>query len=255
MRRRHRAGSNAKERGLKYAEVIAKIEIPLLARIVLWCIAGAFLSIRSYVDFRNPSPDRSWLTPYSLMLMASLAFFAAFDAFRKRDLPAEPEAQPEPLTSGERIGFRLLGAFVLLVGTAGLSIGCWLAWDQWSRVAQWPRVDAILVRKEISTVGARLIFQYDAEGRRFTGLAFRWGSENAVRAALEGYEPGTVHRISYDPHDTSQVETILTYNWELFKAPVILIVLGLLLIFGGVTVYPWSITGRSSNVVLHPGGH
>jgi hypothetical protein len=218
-----------------------------VTKIILWGIAGAFLAIRSYVDFRNPSPGMSRLTPYSLMLLTGLAFFKVFDAYRKRDNPTEPEARPEPLTSGERVGFRLLVGFVLIVGLAGLSIGCWLAWDQWSRVAHWPRVDAILVRKEISTVGARLIFQYEAEGRRFRGLAFRWGSENVVRAALEGYEPGTVHRISYDPHDPSKVETILTYNWELFSAPVILIVLGFLLIFGGVVVYPRPTTAASDN--------
>jgi hypothetical protein len=224
-----------------------------LAKIMLWGIAGAFLAIRSYVDFRNPSPDRSRLTPYSLIVLAGLAFLAAFDAYRKRDKPPEPEAQPEPTTSGERVGFRLLGAFVLLAGMTGLSLGSWQAWERWSSVAQWPRADAVLVRKEISTVGARLIFHYEAEGRRFTGLAFRWGSENMVRATLQEYEPGTVHRISYDPHDPSQVETILTYNWELFRAPVMFIVLNFLLIFGGVVVYRWSIAGRSSSLVLHPG--
>lgn len=217
-----------------------------LAKMILWSAASAYLAIRSYVQFRNPSPDTPWFTPYFLGLLAGLLFFSAFGAYRNRNIPAEPDEQPEPPTGAEQFVFRVLGAFVILAGVAGTSIACWAAWGQWSRVAQWPRADAILIRKELSPTGARLIFDYEVEGRHFTGQAFRWGSESAVGAALEAYEPGTVQRISYDPHDPAQVETTLTYNWELFRGSATGIVIGLLLILGGVMVYRWSIPGRFS---------
>ncbi len=115
-----------------------------------------------------------------------------------------------------------------------------MAYSQWIRVAEWPRTNGTLISKDISRVGARLIFHYYAGGRRFTGLAFRFGSEKSVRAALEFYEPGTSQMISYNPKDPGEVETILSYSWEQFKGPVVFATFGVFLMFGGVSVYRWS---------------
>lgn len=197
-------------------------------------------SVWSYVSFRSPSLDGRGLTPYVLMSLAGLSLFTAVGSYRKRGVPAVLQQQREPITCGEQAGFRLLGVSLILVGVIGSSIGCWLTWDAWSRVARWQRVDATLVHKEISTVGARLVFRYEAEGHRFTGVAFRWVAPNAVRAVLADYELGTVHRVSYNPRDPSEVGTILTYNWELFRASVVVVLLGSLLTFGGGRVYGWS---------------
>jgi len=116
----------------------------------------------------------------------------------------------------------------------------WLAWGEWITVAHWPRTNAILISKDISSVGARLVFQYEVDGRRFTGRAFRFGSEKTVRNDLEAYEPGTIQKISYDPEDPSQVETILSYSWELFKGSISAAVFGIFFVIGGVVVYRWS---------------
>lgn len=225
-----------------------------LARAVLSGILGAYLAIKSYLYFRNSSSERSWITPYGLILFAALLFYSAFDAYRRRSNPG-PAPKFEPPTRNERLVYKAMGAFVILAGAVVLSIGCWLAWQGWTRVAQWPRANAILVRKDISTVGARLVFDYEVDRRHFTGVAFRWGSESAVRAALESYKPGTVHKISYDPHDPAQVDTTLNYGWELFKAPVSGLVIGLALILGGAIVYRWSIVGHFRDLIVNPSGH
>ena len=213
-----------------------------LGKGVLSGIIGGYLAIRSYLYFRAPSSDRSWITPYVLMLFAALMLLSAFDAYRKRGV--DSASKFEPPTRTERLAFKAMGAFVALVGVAVVSVVCWLAWGQWTRVARWPRANAILVRKEFSSVGARLEFEYDVEGLHFTGVAFRWGSESAVRSALESYKPGTIHKISYDPDDPTQLETILNYGWDFFKTPIPGVAIGLALILGGVMVYRWSMAGR-----------
>ena len=221
-----------------------------LGKVILFCFCGGYLGIESYLDFRDPSPD-GWVKPYALMLLAAFFFFSASDTYRRRGNPTESTPKFELPSRSERFVYKAMGSFVIFVGVTVFGISCWLACGAWARVAHWPRTNAILVRKEISWVGARLTFDYEAEGHRLTGVAFRWGSERTVRSALESYEPGTAHRISYDPDDPAQVETILTYNWALFKAPVSGIVISLLLIFGGAMVYRWSIAGRFADSALN----
>jgi hypothetical protein len=85
-----------------------------------------------------------------------------------------------------------------------------------------------------------LVFRYEVGGRRFTGVGFRWGSEESVRAALASYELGTSQRVSYNPEDPGEVETILSYSWELVRAPAFFWIFGGFLILGGVVVYRWS---------------
>lgn len=223
-----------------------------LTKTFLWSVAGGYFVVRSYQDFRYPSADLPWFAPYSLILLAGLAFFCAIESYRDRSPGSTGEpgtSRRELLTKTERIVFKTGGAFAICVGLAQLGLGGWLAWEQWIKVAQWPRADAVLISKNISSVGARLLFRYEAGGQRITGLGFRWGSERSVRTALETYEPGTVQKISYDPEDPSHVETILNYSWELFEAPVAAAVLGLLFIAGGVAVYRWSYGFPAANYV------
>lgn len=214
-----------------------------LSRVILLGVVSVYFALEGFLYFRNPSPGKPWITPYALMLFAALMLFSAFDAYRKRASP-EPGPKFEPPTRTERLAFKAMGSFVILAGVALFTVVCWLAWGQWTRVARWPRANAILVRKEFSSVGARLAFEYDAEGLHCTGVAFRWGSESAMRAALESYEPGTIHKISYDPDDPTQVETVLNYGWDFFKGPTSGVVIGLALILGGVMVYRWSMAGH-----------
>ena len=129
---------------------------------------------------------------------------------------------------------------VIAVGLFLIGLGCWLAYGQWGKVAQWPRTNATLVSKDVFTAGTRLVFDYEVGGRGFTGSEVRLGSEKSLAVALESYKTGTSQRISYNPGDPSEVETILNYNWELFEAPVIAGIFGVLLIFGGLRVYRWS---------------
>jgi hypothetical protein len=126
---------------------------------------------------------------------------------------------------------------MILTGLAWLGVTSWAAWEQWVRVSQWPRANAILMSKTFSSAGARLVFHYEAEGRRFTGAGFRWGQERTMRPALESYSPGTTQKIGYDPHDPSQVETIIGYNWGLFKGSIVFAAPGLLLIAVGFAFY------------------
>lgn len=213
-------------------------------KIFLWILCGGYLLVGSYSRLREPPPDGLWSIAYglALLVLAGLFFHSAFDTYRKRgavQLTKSP-APPERLTRADKIAFKAMGVPVILAGLAGLGLGAWLAHSQWVKVAQWPRANATLIGNDISGMGGRLVFRYDADGRQFTGSELRWGSEKKMRATLESYRPGTVHQISYDPSDPSEVNTILTYGWDSFSAPAIFAVFSLLLIFGGLVVYRWS---------------
>jgi hypothetical protein len=213
-----------------------------LTKTLLWICLWAYVLIRSYREFRNPLPYLPWLTPYALLLLAGLGFFSVFKSYRNRGKgpsAPEPSTAAEPLTRSDRIAFKAMGVPITIAGLAWLAVSCWLAWGAWIRVAQWPRADAVLLSKQISSAGARLVFQYEVGGKRFGGVAFRWGSEKTARGALVTYQPGTVQKISYNPEDPRQIETLLSY-WEPLRLPIFAITVGLLLIAGGVVTYRWS---------------
>jgi hypothetical protein len=211
-----------------------------LTKTLLWSVAGSYLLFKSYQGFRHPSSDLSRFAPYASIVLAGLAFFYAFGSYHHKETDQPPRAAPEPLTRVETITFKALGLPVVFVGLVLFGLAGWFAWSQWVKVARWPRANAILMSKEISSVGARLVFQYEAKGQRFTGLGFRFGSEETVRNALEAYDPGTIQKISYDPEDPTQVETILSYSWELFIGSISAAVFGIFFVVGGVAVYRWS---------------
>jgi len=231
-------------RSLDYAELrVIGLAMKHLTEASLWSVVGGYLLFRSYQGFRQPSVDSSWFTPYALLVVSGLAFFCAFGTYSQKRAGKSTQGTrigEERLTRSEKITFKALALPAVLVGVVLLGLAGWLAWGQWVKVARWPRANAILISKDISSVGARLVFQYEAKGQMFTGLAFRFGSEKAVRNTLEAYEPGTVQKISYDPEDPTQVETILRYSLELFMGSIAAAVFGILFVAGGVVVYRWS---------------
>ena len=208
-------------------------------RLLLCSAAGLYCLLRGYQDLHNPSQGLPWITPYLLIALGGLALFSGFEAYFHREYRAQAP-QPritEYLTKGEKALFKTGGLLAVAIGLFFLSVSGWLAREQWTRVAQWPRVNAVLISKDISHVGARLIFQYEVRGQRLTGLGFRFGSEKNVRAALNSYKPGTLHLISYNPDDPGQIETVIGYNWELFRASICGATCGLIFVAGGAIVY------------------
>lgn len=203
-----------------------------LSRTFLWAVAAICLIFGESMVLRGMSPAKLW--PHALWLLMLMGFLYAFDGYRRRNT----SETTGPLTRRERIVLNALGLPLLLIGLSALGLASWLVRDGWIRVARWPRTNATLMSKEISAAGARLVFQYEAGGRRFTGIALRWGSERTVRAALEAYLPGTVQRISYNPKNPGEVETVLSYTWELFRAPFAAAFLGAIFVVGGMVVYP-----------------
>jgi hypothetical protein len=203
---------------------------------LLWSAVGCYAVVRGYQHFRNPSPDELWLTPYVFVMTAGLAFYAAVESYRNKSAPVKR------LSPSDIVGRKTIGVFQISIGLAFLVLACWVTRDQWIRLTRWPHVNAVLISKDISRGGARMIFRYEVRGYQVTGLGFRWGDEKTVRAALESYEPGTVHRISYDPEDPRRVETVISYSWESVKSEVFGIALGALIIAGGVYNY-WRPSG------------
>ena len=207
---------------------------------LLLTVVGSFLLVSGYQGIRHPSPDLWRFTPYFKILLAVLLFFGVFDARRriKRGEPLiEPEQAPKRLTRLERIGFRVMGVTAVAIGLVALGAGGWSTWEQWIRIARWPRADAVVVWNEISNVSMRLVFQYEAGGQRFGAGEFRWVWQKSVRNEFESYQPGTIHEISYDPDNPEDVESFLSHKWELFRVPVFGMIFGWLLIVWGIVVY------------------
>lgn len=156
---------------------------------------------------------------------------------------------PDP-ASTKRLACRALGVLAMLAGLIFLCISGWLGWWTWVKLARWPRVDATLVSKNISDVGARLVFSYYAGGYRITGVGFVWGPSASVRSALESWAPGTTQRISYDPADPSEVEPIHGYIWGTWGGSIAPAMFSALFWVGGVFAYRGSYdnSGDSPNV-------
>jgi len=117
-----------------------------------------------------------------------------------------------------------------------------MAWRAWYRVARWPRANAVLVSKDISSVGARLEFRYTVRGETSTAVGFRWGSEASVQHDLELYTPGTVHEIAFNPQEPSEIEPNLRYDYSLFGGAIGALVGAALFIIGG-----WGVLRRSKD--------
>jgi hypothetical protein len=144
---------------------------------------------------------------------------------------------PDCAARSEKIVFKVYGVIVILIGLTILGLSSWLAWVHWVIVPRWPQTNAVLLRKDISTAGARLVFRYPVYGLTLPGVGFRWGAEASVRTALESYTPGTIHRIAYNPEDPRQVETNLQYNWALFSGPICFAVFAAVVIGSGMLLY------------------
>ena len=196
----------------------------------MWSAVGCYAVVKGYLRIRNPSPETNWLL-FVDVLLTGVAFYSAFEAYRNKPVPAKR------ITRFERISSTVYGVFLISIGLTFLVFGCWLMREQWIKGTRWPRVNAVLIRKDILRAGARMVFQYEVKGYQLTGVGFRWGDEDAVRAALASYEPGTVQRISYDPEDPRRVEIVLGYSWESVKIQIFGIALGIGMIAVGVVAY------------------
>jgi hypothetical protein len=125
----------------------------------------------------------------------------------------------------------------MFAGLTFLCISGWLGWWTWVKLARWPRTDAMLVSKNISDVGARLVFRYYASGHRVTAVGFVWGPPASVRSALEAWTPGTTQRISYDPLNPSELEPIHGYKWGTWGGSIANALFSALFWVGGLFVY------------------
>jgi hypothetical protein len=143
-------------------------------------------------------------------------------------------------TRSERIIFKALGLPVIFIGLGVLGVVGWLTWSQWIKVTKWPRTNAILIHKDISSVGGRLVFEYEVKGQQFTGVGFCWGTESLVQYALTTFGVGTIQEIGYDPEDLSQIEPIQIPGWARLMGPISGMMLCILFIVGGTGVYRWS---------------
>lgn len=205
------------------------------ARTTVWIAIAAAWGIEGVLMIISAtSVDSAWLG----WIVSAFGLTAGWDTWKKRknDGTALSTVRPVELSRSDRTLFKALGAIVVGAGLILFGLGCWLSWQQWVKVARWPRVNAVLVRKTFNNVGADLIFHYEVNSLQYFGHAFRFGSENRLRAALKSYEPGTYHVISYDPYNPLDIEAVEHSNWELFFAPI----LGLFFVAGGVWVYRWS---------------
>jgi hypothetical protein len=153
-------------------------------------------------------------------------------------------------TRAKRALCKALGVPVIFAGLVFLCMGGWLCWGTWVKLVRWPQVDATLVSKDVSEVGARLVFHYYASGHRVTGVGFVWGSPASVGSALESWVRGTTHRISYDPKEPSELEPMHDYAWGRWGGPVGSALLGAVFLFGGVFVYRGSY--GNSDASPHP---
>lgn len=141
---------------------------------------------------------------------------------------------PELSARTEKRVFKVYGVILILAGLSLVGISCWLAWNGWVRISRWPQTNALLVSKDLSKVGARLVFRYQVYGRALTGVGFRWGSETSVRSAMQSYTPGTIHRIAYNPEDPFEIEPTLQYNWSPIEFGVLM---ACLFVGGGAVFY------------------
>jgi uncharacterized protein DUF3592 len=148
----------------------------------------------------------------------------------------------EHLPRSERIIFKALGLPVIVIGLGVLGM---LTWSQWMKLVQWPRTNGVLIHKDISNVGGRLVFKYEVRGQRVTGVGFLFGNDRLVRYALANCQEGTVQKISYDPEDPSQVAPIQILCWARFIEPVSGLIVSFFFIIGGTIVYRWSCAGPS----------
>ena len=209
----------------------------------LWAAGGIYVLVRAYLNLVDRPPDLPRFTQYALLASAVLAFYCAFENYRNQAIKNSSD-QRNPLVERfdrrDRIIFKALGAPPVLVGILLLGLSGWLACQEWIRLTQWPRINATVIAKDISSAGVRVLFRYEVDGRQITGTAFREGSESAVRIAVASYEPGTTHLISYNPQDPSQVEMVTSSGWELCKGPIVASLFGITFIVAGLVVYSWS---------------
>jgi hypothetical protein len=179
-----------------------------------------------------------WHFSLDIQLVGRIAILAYFlleacEAYRGKG----PQSQVRARGS---IGLQIMGAIVIAFGLTVIGGGLWYANDEWSKITKWPRTTGVLVDKKFFRAGARLIFEYDVTGGRSAGRVDRYGGEEEMRNFLEPYRLGNNYPVSYNPQDASEVEFHLGYNWDLFRGPIAIVILGALFAAAGfVLEAPW----------------
>lgn len=166
--------------------------------------------------------------------IVSYCLFEAQQAYTWRD-------DSVPDTADSDLGLKIMGAVIIAFGVVAMGFGLVEAELEWAKTAQWPRTTGLLVDEKISTVGAWLDFDYEVNGVRTSGRAYRWGTEGELRALLvDMYRVGNRYGISYKPKDPTNVEFDLGYHWDRFRLPIGILILGGLFALTGFRLgAPW----------------
>ena len=93
--------------------------------------------------------------------------FEAYQAYRRDAAPADLVQDSLPgATAQNGMGLKIMGALVIVFGVLFVGAGLWLGESERSKITEWRRTTGLLVDKEFSGAGARLIFEYDIAGGR-----------------------------------------------------------------------------------------
>jgi len=132
-----------------------------------------------------------WQVSLNLRLLRRIALlayllFEAREEYRENRRKSAVCTQgliPEETARGA-LSLKIMAGIVIAIGLGVVSVGFWYAKTEWSKVTEWPRTAAVLVDKEFSPVGARLIFEYDVTGGRSAGRVDRWGRKRRCEPFL-----------------------------------------------------------------------
>ncbi len=194
---------------------------------------------REYSPAQDPTTFFTGLIPWVNLLVAAILLRGAFQEWRHRGRPAPESTPPEPVTRGESVFYRVMAVLVTAIGLIFLVLGGYLTSIQWERVMRWPHTDAVLVSKDVSSYGARLVFSFHVAGQPVTAEGVRYGPKGLLRSSLSSYEPGSIHRINYNPENPADIEPNLDFV-GLAWPPFSLLCLVTLFLGGGARIYRWS---------------
>ncbi len=187
-----------------------------------------------------------WRLSLDLQLLGRMAaivycLFEAHQAYRQNSAPADHVQDSLPgNTAQDGMGLKIMGAIIIVFGVVFIGLGLWLGEFERFKITEWRRTTGVLVDKEFSGAGARLIFEYEVAGGRSSGRVDRWGQEAEMRAFLEPYRLGSSYGIGYNPEDPTQVDFHLGYNWDLFRVPIAIVIFGALFAAAGLVLgAPW----------------
>jgi hypothetical protein len=187
----------------------------------------------NFAQFRHPSVDQPWFIPYlaGLWTYVSLWFtFWAYQSALDSQLTSDLSWLRTPPTNDERRTCKLAGIQLILFGLVFLAGAVLMTRLEWESL-HWREVKAVLVDKETKQNGALLTFSFDAAGQPITSRTAR-----ARGFSKESYSLGSLHWISYDPKDPSQI-AVVPDGTRSSRAPFFAGAIGVSMIAAGLAVY------------------